>query len=306
MLYPLLAILVGALTAVQSRINGQLSKVIHNGIMAAVVSFGTGWALLFILAFGIKQERQGLKNILKGFTSGRLKWWELIGGMGGGFFVATQSITVPKLGVAIFTICTVGGQTLSSLIVDKVGLGPSGKKRITVPRVFAAIFTLIAVTIAVSPDLSNATFTVIPVLMVLIVGVVIAVQQALNGRVNVVSTRPLATAFLNFLMGTIVLVVALTVNLANGGTIGHFPSNPWLYAGGIIGVIFIAVSAATIKHLGVLNFILASVTGQLTGALLLDWLAPAANTSVSGFLVTGVLMTIGSIALSRYFENRKG
>jgi transporter family-2 protein len=306
MLYPLLAIFVGALTAVQSRINGQLSKDIHNGLMAAVVSFGTGWILLFILTFGIKKERTGLRNILKGLDSGRLKWWEVIGGMGGGFFVATQSITVPKLGVAIFTICTVGGQTLSSLLVDKVGLGPSGKKQVTVPRVFAAIFTLIAVTLAVFPELTNATFTVIPVLMVLTVGIVIAVQQALNGRVNVVATRPLATAFLNFLMGSIVLLIALTINLANGGTIGHFPHNPWLYAGGTIGVVFIAVSAATIKHLGVLNFILASVTGQLTGALLLDWLAPAANTSVSGYLITGVLMTIGSIAISRYFEARKG
>lgn len=306
MLYPLLAIVVGALTAVQSRINGQLSKDIHSGIMAAVVSFGTGWFVLFILSFGIKHERAGLTNIWKGLKSGRLKSWEVIGGMGGGFFVATQSITVPKLGVAIFTICTVGGQTLSSLLVDKIGLGPSGKKRVTVPRVFSAIFTLFAVIVAVFPDLSKANFTFIPVLMVLIVGIVIAVQQALNGRVNVVATRPLATAFLNFLMGSIVLVIALMINLANGGTIGHFPSNPWLYGGGIIGVIFIAVSAATIKHLGVLNFVLASVTGQLTGALALDWLAPAANTSVSGFLVTGVLMTISAIAISRYFEVRKG
>lgn len=306
MLYPLLAILVGALTSVQSRINGQLSKDIHNGIMAAVVSFGTGWIVLLILNFGLKEERVGLRNIWKGITSGRLKKWEVIGGMGGGFFVASQSITVPKLGVAIFTICSVGGQTVASLLVDKVGLGPSGKKRITVPRVFASIFTLIAVTIAVFPDLTKATFTFFPVILVLVVGVVISVQQALNGRVNVVATRPLSTAFLNFLTGTFVLLIALTINLANGGTIGHFPSNPWLYAGGTIGVIFIAVSAATIKHLGVLNFVLASVTGQLTGALLLDWLAPAANTSVSSYLIIGVLMTIAAISISRYFENRKG
>jgi transporter family-2 protein len=306
MLYPFLAIFVGALTAVQSRLNGQLSKDIHNGIAAAIISFGTGWIVLFILCFGLKEERAGLANIWKGVKSGRLARWEIIGGMGGGFFVATQSITVPKLGVAIFTIATVGGQTVASLVVDKIGLGPAGKKLITVPRVFSAIMVLFAVTVAVFPDLSHATFSFIAVAVTLFVGVVISFQQALNGRVNVVATRPLATAFLNFVMGTIVLTIALAINLGNGGTIGHLPTNAWIYLGGPIGVIFISVSAFAVKRMGILNFVLSSVTGQLIGALALDWLAPAAHTSVNSYLITGVLMTLGSILIGRYFEGRKG
>ena len=305
MLYPFLAIFVGALTAVQSRLNGQLSKDIHNGIAAAIISFGTGWIVLFILCFGLKEERTGLANIWKGVKSGRLARWEIVGGMGGGFFVATQSITVPKLGVAIFTIATVGGQTVASLLVDKIGLSPAGKKQITIPRVFAAIMVLFAVTVAVYPDLSHSTFSFVAVGITLFVGVVISFQQALNGRVNVVATRPLATAFLNFVMGTIVLSVALAINLGNGGTIGHLPTNPWIYLGGPIGVIFISVSAFAVKRMGILNFVLSSVTGQLIGALALDWLAPAAHTSVNSFLITGVLMTLGSILNGRYIENRK-
>jgi len=304
-LYPFLAIFVGALTAVQSRLNGQLSKDIHNGIAAAIISFGTGWLVLFILCFGLKEERTGLANIWKGVKSGRLARWEIVGGMGGGFFVATQSITVPKLGVAIFTIATVGGQTVASLLVDKIGLSPAGKKQITIPRVFAAIMVLFAVTVAVYPDLAHSTFSFGAVGITLFVGVVISFQQALNGRVNVVATRPLATAFLNFVMGTIVLSVALAINLGNGGTIGHLPTNPWIYLGGPIGVIFISVSAFAVKRMGILNFVLSSVTGQLIGALALDWLAPAAHTSVNSFLITGVLMTLGSILIGRYFENRK-
>jgi len=305
MLYPLLAVFVGALTAIQSRLNGQVSKDIHNGIAAAIISFGTGWLVLFILCFGIKNERAGLRNIWKGLTSGRLRRWEVIGGMGGGFFVATQSITVPQLGVAIFTIATTGGQTVASLLVDKLGISPAGKKKITVHRIFAAIVTILAVTVAVYPDLSKATISVFAIILTLMVGVVISFQQALNGRVNVVATRPLATAFLNFLMGSVVLIIALTINLANGGTIGKLPTNIWLYAGGPIGVIFISVSAFTVKQMGILNFVLASVSGQLVGALLLDWLAPAAHTSISSYLVTGVAMTIGAILLGRYFESRK-
>jgi transporter family-2 protein len=306
MLYPFLAIFVGALTAVQSRLNGQLSKDIHNGIASAIISNGVGWTILFILCFGLKEERAGLANIWKSVKSGNLKRWEIVGGMGGGFFLAGQSITVPKLGVAIFTIATVGGQTVASLIVDKIGLSPAGKKRITVPRVFSAILVLFAVTVAVFPDLSHATFSVIAVAVTIFVGVVMSFQQALNGRVNVVARRPLATAFLNFLMGTLVLAIALTINLGNGGTIGHLPTNPWIYLGGPVGVIFISISAFAVKRMGILNFALSSVTGQLLGALALDWLAPAAHTSVNSFLITGVVMTLGSILLGRYFEKRKG
>jgi transporter family-2 protein len=304
-IYPLLAVFVGVLTAIQSRLNGQLSKDIHNGLAAAIISFGSGWIVLFILCFGLKVERQGLRNIWKAVQSGRLKRWEIIGGMGGGFFVATQSITVPKLGVAIFTIATVGGQTVASLLVDKLGIGPAGKKRVTVPRIFAAVMTLIAVTVAVFPDLVHVTFSAISVVVTLVVGVVDAFRQALNGRVNVVATRPLATTFLNFFMGTFVLAIALVINLGNGGSIGHLPTAPWIYLGGPIGVIFIATSAFAVKHMGILNFVLSSVTGQLVGALVLDWLAPAANTTLSGYLVTGVFMTLGSILISRYFEKRK-
>jgi transporter family-2 protein len=225
--------------------------------------------------------------------------------MGGGFFVAIQSSTVPIIGVAIFTICAVGGQTISSMIVDLIGLSPSGKHKVTPVRAVTAIVTLISVTIAVYPDLQSATFRFAPILFAIIVGVVVSFQQAINGRVNVVSTRPLATTFVNFLMGSTVLTIALIINLARGGTVGALPTTFVVYLGGIIGVIYIAVSAFTVRHIGILNMILFSVTGQLIGALLLDWLAPAAHTKVTSYLLTGTAMTLGAVVSSRIFTLRQ-
>jgi transporter family-2 protein len=122
--------------------------------------------------------------------------------------------------------------------------------------------------------------------------------------VNATSKRPLATTFVNFLMGSIVLAIALIVNLLRGGSIGHLPHGIAVYSGGLIGVVFIAVSAYIVKHLSILNFILFSVTGQLIGALLLDWLAPAANTKVSAYLLTGTAMTLFAVVSSRLFDLR--
>ena len=257
MLFAALAIVVGALTAVQSRLNGQLSKDIHNGIAAALISFATGWIFVIAACVFNKPDRDGLIRIWTNLRSRSLKPWEIVGGMGGGFFVAIQSSVVPTIGVAIFTICTVGGQTASSMIVDFIGLSPSGKHRVTIVRALTAVVTLISVTVAVYPDLHSSTF------------------------------------------------IALIINLARGGSIGNLPHGWLVYLGGPIGVIFIAVSAYTVKHLGILNFILFSVSGQLVGALLLDWLAPAAHTKVSAYLITGTFMTLGAVISSRLFTNRK-
>ena len=305
MLFAIMAVVVGALTSIQSRLNGQLSTDIHNGIAAALISFGTGWIFVIAACLFNRPDREGLAKIWSGLKSKKLRPWEIIGGMGGGFFVAIQSSVVPTIGVAIFTICTVGGQTASSMVVDFIGLSPSGKHRITWIRSITAVITLFSVTVAVYPQLRSATFKAAPIILAITVGIVIAFQQALNGRLNVVSTRPLSTTFVNFLMGSIVLSVALAINLGRGGSIGRLPHGIVVYLGGPIGVIFIAVSAYTVKHLGILNFILFSVTGQLIGALLLDWLAPAAHTKISAYLITGTAMTLIAVVSSRVLTFRK-
>ena len=303
-MYGFLAAFVGALTALQSRLNGQLSKDIHNGIAAALVSFGVGYiCLILITAFSVK-DRQALIAMWSAIKHKRLKKWEIIGGMGGGFFVAVQATTVPMIGVAIFSICTIAGQTASSLLVDKWGISPRGKQHITLPRIFAAVMTLSAVTLAVFPDLGKSTFKFAPVIFALIVGAVVSFQQAVNGRVNEHAKRPLATAWLNFLMGSFILIIALAVDLARGATIGAFPTNPWVYFGGPIGLIFISVSAFAIKHTGVLTFIMYSVSGQLAGAILIDWLAPTTGHPVTSYLIFGTLLTLLSIAASQVMTKR--
>jgi len=164
-MYGFLAAFVGALTALQSRLNGQLSKDIHNGIAAALVSFGTGYIVLIAITAVSLKDRQGLVALWSAIKHKRLKTWEIIGGMVGGFFVAVQATTVPMIGVAIFSICTIAGQTASSLLIDKWGISPRGKQMITLPRVFAAMMTLLAVTLAVYPDLGKSTFKFAPVFL---------------------------------------------------------------------------------------------------------------------------------------------
>jgi len=304
-MFAVFAVLIGVVVAIQSRINGQLSADLNNGLAAALVSFLAGLTLVTILVFGFKRERAALFRIFTAVKSKQLVTWEVMGGILGGFFVAAQSAVVPQIGVALFTISVVAGQTVSSLLVDKAGITPSGKQKITKPRIIGAIATLIAVGIAVFPDLTNSEFRFLPLIFSLIVGVFASIQQGMNGRVNVVAGRPLATAWLNFASGTVVVIIALSINLALGATIDSFPNNFWVYTGGSAGLIFVAVSAFIIKHLGVLNFVILNIAGQLIGAVLIDWIFPAKAGSLNGYLIFGTFVTIASIAVSRLYEAKK-
>ena len=231
-----------------------------------------------------------------------MHWWELMGGAGGAYFVALQSSAVPEIGVAIFTICLVGGQTATSLLIDKIGFSANGRQPVTWPRVFAAIMTLVAVSVAVYPELGTANFKTLTIILCLILGVVVAIQHAINSRINVIAKQPIVTTWLNFSVGLTFLTIALLVDLARGGSIGPLPHNFWVYIGGPCGVLFVAVAATAVRTMGVLNFILLSVTGQLVGALLLDWLLPAHIGALNGYLITGTVITLASIAFSRFFH----
>jgi len=294
------ALAVGALTALQSRINGEMASVTQSGLQAAIVSFGTGWILLTVILLVSPAVRRGLASVVAALRSGALRWWQIVGGLLGGFFVAVQSATVPLIGVAVFTVAVVAGQVSNSIVVDRLGLGPAGRQAVTPTRVISAILAVGAVVIAVSDRLGGgvegSTFAVIAAL---VAGLAIAVQQAINGRVGATARNAWTAAWVNFTLGTVMLGVAL--GLAWGFTEfdpGALPAGPWwLYLGGTIGVLFIAAAAWVVQRLGVLLFALLAITGQLTGALLLDWLAPAAGVTFHLTLVFGVLLAAVAVAV---------
>jgi transporter family-2 protein len=138
-------------------------------------------------------------------------------------------------------------------------------------------------------------------------GALVGVQRALNGQINEYSKASFTTSFLNFFMGTSVLVIMLfALLLIKGNKIVALPSGPWwIYTGGTVGVIYIAFTSTIVQHLGVLTFTLFSVGGTLIGSLLIDIFSPTNGNTVSWYLVSGILMTYLGVVIggqSRLFK----
>jgi bacterial/archaeal transporter family-2 protein len=291
---------VGTLTAVQARINGQLSVELGNGLEAAVFSFGSGLVILVVIVALVRPVRTGVLRVPAAVRSGALKWWHVLGGVLGGFFVGVQTAAVPVLGVAVFTVAVVAGQSSNSLVVDRAGLGPAGKQAITPSRVVSAVVAIVAVTVAVSNRFGSGDFSVGAVLLAFSAGLVIAVQQAINGRVARAAQNPMSATFYNFALGTVALGMAFGLVWAVVGQgPSPLPGGPWwLYLGGVIGIVFIAIASWAVPLVGVLLFAVVTIAGQLSGALMLDVVAPTAGTDLAINLVIGVLLAFVAVAIA--------
>ncbi|GAA4782114.1 DMT family transporter [Microbacterium gilvum] len=269
------AVAVGALTAIQARVNGQLGAALDAGLVAAFVSFGSGFAILLVLSLALPAGRAGLRALRTAVSEGRLPWWLLAGGAAGAFSVATQSLTVAVIGVAMFSVGMIAGQTVHGLVLDRIGYSPAGAAPVTLPRVGGAVLVLAAVAVSLTGDAVARTplwMLVLPFL----VGAGVAWQTATNGRLRQRIGSALTATLVNFAGGTLLLGIAALGHVILVGPPAPAPAEPWIYLGGALGVSYIFISAALTPRTGVLLMTLGSVLGLLSASVVLDLVWPPA------------------------------
>ncbi len=298
--------LVGILTALQARVNGQLGARIGDGLVAAVISFGSGLVILILLSIALPVGRRGFAALVRGIRSRGIPWWMLAGGAAGALTVATQGIAVGLIGVSLFTVGVVAGQAICGLVLDRTGYGPAGVVAVTVPRLLGGALALGAVGIALIGD----GLTGIPLWMLvmpLLTGVGIAWQQATNGRLRQRVGTPLTATFVNFAGGTVILAVAAAIHVGAVGAPRALPGEAWLYTGGAIGVVYIFLSAALVSRTGVLLLGLGAVVGQLSTSFALDavWPAPASPGPVQALAMVIVALLSVVVATAPWGRLRR-
>lgn len=294
-----LAALGGVGLAVQGRINGQLGHQLQDGVLAALISFSVGSVLLLAALPILPAARAGVGRLRQALRTIALRPWQLLGGTCGAFLVTTQGLTVSILGVAVFTVAVVAGQIVSSLPVDRAGLGPGGPQPITLPRAAGASLAVFAVIVSVSDhaavtDPGGLWWAVLPA----VAGLGLAWQSAVNGQVRAAAGNVVVPTVVNFLVGTSALLVAAVVDVAIRGLPDSLPSQWWLYTGGTLGIVAIMTAVTAVRLTGVLLLGMSSVAGQLIGALLLDLFVPAQGTELSLTSVLGIALTMVAVGIA--------
>ena len=291
------AVAIGIMTAVQARINGVLGVRVDNGIVAGLISFTVGLLALAAVIVCIPSARRGVVRLAGGIRQRTIPFWMLLGGACGALTVSTQGITAGVLGVSLFTVGVVAGQTLHGLVLDRIGFGPAGVVAVTPGRVLGGALALAAVGISLSGDVL-ATAPLWMLLLPFAAGVGIAWQAGTNGRLAQRVQSPIAATFMSFIAGTIALLMAAGVSIVLRGMPAQPPAEPWLYVGGLLGAAYILLGAFIVAHTGVLLMGLGSVLGQLTASVVIDLIWPAAAGPAPWQLLAMVVVAVASVVVA--------
>ena len=287
-----MAIVSGAAISLQSYLNGRLGSDIGSPTVAALINNVVALAatLGIVLATGALPRATARLRAL-----GRPPAWQFLGGLVGAAVVLVSAVAAPEVGVALLTVALVCGSTGGSLPVDALGLGPAGRRPITVFRVAGVLLAITATVITAV----GARGDLQPLLLgiALCVGVGMALQAAANGQLARATAEPFVASLINVTVGLMALGVVGLAALATV-SLDAPPANPLLYLGGLLGGFVVVVSATAVQTLGVLRLGLATVAGQTSGALIIDLVAPAPGESVTAATVLGVVLTMAAVAIS--------
>ncbi|MFT4219824.1 MAG: DMT family transporter [Microbacterium sp.] len=288
---------IGCLLAVQSRINGQLGIRLDDGLVAALVSFGSGLAILLVLSAALPAGRRGVGRLVRGVRGRTIPWWMLCVGAAGALTVAAQGLVVGIIGVSLFTVGLVAGQTVSGLLLDRAGFGPGGAIAVTLPRVVSGALALAAAVVSfVGGGVASAPLWMLA--LPFVAGAAVGWQQAATGRLRQRVGAALTATLVNFAVGTAILAATAGASVATNGPPLPFPPEPWLYVGGALGVAFVFLAATLVVHTGVLLLALGAIAGQLIASVVLDALWPAASSPGLVFELVVVAVALSSVAVA--------
>jgi transporter family-2 protein len=292
-----LALFCGVGVAVQSRINGEFAQQLGSSTVAALVSFGSGLVVLIVIVALSPTGRRGTARLVAGVRGGTFPWQFLFGGLVGALFVLSQGLSVGLLGIALFLIAVVAGQTLGSALLDRRGIGTMAPRAITWNRVVGAALALVAVVVAVSSQLrSDAVLWAL--VLPFLTGALMAYQQGANGQVREFTGSVLTATLNNFVLGTVLLLAIALVWSLSAGWPTQWPANPALYTGGVVGIVFIAIGALIVTSIGTLLLGLCTIAGELVASVLLDLLIPVPGHTLTITAVIGAGIALAAVVLA--------
>lgn len=206
----------------------------------------------------------------------------------GGF---SEGASASALGIATFQTALISALLLSGLLCDRFGIGVDEKKYFTPYRVLGAVLAVVATLFVVSPQWHSTSFIYLAILPFL-AGLLAGWQPAGNSKVAEATGSMMVSITWNFIVGFTVLTIALVVRMALGHITLELPATWWMYLGGPLGLMSIALMAILVRGLGLLMLGVASTAGQLLGSVLIDLLLPSLGNTVYLVTIIGTLFAL--------------
>jgi transporter family-2 protein len=286
-----LALLAGAFGALQPKLNAELGERLGSALVASLTNF----TVAMVLAGVAVALRPATRRRLLRLTTWPVPRWTLTAGLGGALVVFAGVASVPTIGVSVFSVAFFGGQIAFGLMIDRLGIGPGGRRPVTMARLAATASAVAAVVVA---QIGQPPGELAPALVVLsfAAGAGVAFQSAFNGRITATLGDPLAATAVNVVVGTMALVgVVAATAIVDGIDSLLWPTQVWLYAGGALGITIVVSLAVATASLGVLRATVTMLAAQLLTAFSVDWTVEGRPPDPS--VVAASLLIVGAVVI---------
>jgi transporter family-2 protein len=134
-----LSCLGGVGLALQPAWNARLRTAVDSPVLAALVSFLVGGAVLAIVT------ASGVLGRGRFNTLGEVPWWGWLGGVLGAFYVTAAVVSLPRLGSTLVLAATLLGQLATALVIDANGWYGVPKVPLSPTRMAGVVLLLLGV-----------------------------------------------------------------------------------------------------------------------------------------------------------------
>jgi len=297
-----IATLVGGMSiSVQTAVNGHVSVLTGSPVLATAINHGSGLVVGLLVALAIGAFPRAWRSLRD--RRAEIRWWWFLGGLMGFAAVLTIVLATPEVGVVTIAVAITLGQLAGSVIADSGGLGPGGRRGLNALRLLGIGVAILAVLIGGLGHFESGNLLLVP--LVVLAGLLIALQQAANGWILVVTGGEWAVmTVINFVVSGAAVAVALGIQVAIAPP--DFSAVPWWApAGGLVGAIVGVVIAFTVRTIGVLSSMLCVAAGQSISSILADALVPINGIGVTVGAVVGAILAVLAVALAGLGATRR-
>ena len=306
MLTILIGLIIGIGLPMQTSINSRLKVSVGSPFVASLISFSLGTLFLALITLLID------KSLLFPFNLfGKEPFWLWIGGLLGVIYLTSNILLFPKLGSVQTVIMPILGQIIMGLIIDNFGLFGSLVQPLNWSRIVGAILVVIGVIGAVSinqiivyrhkkflPEKANNLWFYR--LIGIVMGMFSATQTAINGHLGIVLNSSVKAAFVSFFVGTISLIIIVTIIHLNLSFQKNKDTPWWIWLGGFIGALFVLGNVYLVPKIGTGLAVVIVLVGLIVGSLLIDqfgWFNSTKNPITFAQIMSLLIMIFGVIII---------
>ena len=143
--------------------------------------------------------------------------------------------------------------------------------------------------------------TMLPMILVLVAGGLIALQAPTNAILGRAGGSPVLAALISFVVGTIALAL-VWIGTGNRPRASSFAGVPWYaWLGGLYGATFVAVAAYAAPRIGLASLITIGIAGQIIMAMWVDHVGALGlpKDPFSAVKLGGALLVVAGVILVR-------